>query len=394
VHGLHVGSGAWSFMAHGVLNGVYTKESGPRGDSGRFGTGMMMLAARRGLSRGAIGFRAMVTAEPAMGASGYPLVLQTGETADGVTPLVDRQHPHDALMELAAMWSRQLEDDRSVFVYLAPVGEPPIGPSAFMHRPSALGSPFPPISHHFLDSTHVTHGVATVGFVANESFKMEVGAFNGHEPDEKRWGLQAPRLNSLAGRLTVNPGADWSIQWSVAHLDEPERLHPGLDMLRMTASVTHNRPLAGGNWQTTLAWGRNKREIPPRPSPGLVVDPSVPGHVHYISASGEAAPEPRTIQNALLVESTATLARWHTLHARVERAQKDELFPPSDARHATLFTVSRLTFGYVVDVPVESMVRMGVGVSASVAAVPAALEQAYGSSPWGAALFFRARLGR
>ena len=37
-----------------------------------------------------------------MGKRGYPLLLAAGETADGVTPLVDRQHPHDFFMELSA----------------------------------------------------------------------------------------------------------------------------------------------------------------------------------------------------------------------------------------------------------------------------------------------------
>jgi len=41
------------------------------------------------------GFRVMGSIEPVMGRSGYPLLLQTGETADGTTPLLDRQHPHD-----------------------------------------------------------------------------------------------------------------------------------------------------------------------------------------------------------------------------------------------------------------------------------------------------------
>ena len=43
----------------------------------------------------------MGSLDPAMGPRGYPLLLQTGETADGRAPLVDRQHPHNLLMELA-----------------------------------------------------------------------------------------------------------------------------------------------------------------------------------------------------------------------------------------------------------------------------------------------------
>ena len=51
--------------------------------------------------------------DPLMGKSGYPLLFQTGESADGRTALVDRQHPHDFFMELAATYSRPIADNRS-----------------------------------------------------------------------------------------------------------------------------------------------------------------------------------------------------------------------------------------------------------------------------------------
>jgi hypothetical protein len=392
--GLHFASGRWSFMAHGFVNAVYTDESGPRGASSGFGTGMVMLTGRRGLDRGALGFRAMVTGEPAMGPTGYPLLLQTGETADGIAPLVDRQHPHDMVMELAATWHRAFESGNAFFVYAAPVGEPPLGPSAFMHRPSADGNPLSPISHHFLDSTHITHGVVTVGLATTGGLKIELGMFNGHEPDQRRWGLETPQLNSVAGRLTINPHEDWSLQWSAAHLASPEQLHLGLDVLRMTTSATYNRPLVGGNWQTTVAWGRNKRASPlPAATSANPQDAASPGgHVHSIVSAGELV-TPGTIQNGLLIESTAIVRLMHTLYGRLERARKDELFRPGDPRHASNYTVLRATIGYIFDLPLEGPFRTGVGVSASVAGLPSELHAAYGPSPRGFALFFRARLG-
>ncbi len=390
--GLHFGSARASLMVEGFFNAVYGDESGPRGGSSGYGLGMIMVAGRRSLANGAVGFRAMFTGEPAIGARGYPLLLQTGETADGLTPLVDRQHPHDFVMELAATWSRRFRSGNSVFVYAAPVGEPPVGPTAFMHRFSAFGSPLPPISHHFLDSSHITHGVVTVGFVTSRGVKLEVGAFNGHEPDPQRWGIQSPRLNSVAGRMTVNPHPNWSAQWSLAHLDKPEQLHGDLDMLRVTASVTYNKPFSAGNWQTTVAWGRNKRQTPPQ---GFTVSPGVTGdgHVHYILTPDGQVGRLATTQNAVLVESTARLRRLHTLFVRVERAQKDELFPPVDARHSVLYDVSRIAAGYVFDLPLGGPVRPGVGVGFSRAALPAGLEESYGPSPSGAQIFIRLRLG-
>ncbi len=106
----------------------------------------------------------MGSIEPVMGRSGYPLLLQTGETADGTTPLLDRQHPHDVLMEAALTYSRPTTRGSSFFVYAAPVGEPALGPPAFMHRESNGGNPFAPIGHHWFDATHITYGVLTVGW--------------------------------------------------------------------------------------------------------------------------------------------------------------------------------------------------------------------------------------
>jgi hypothetical protein len=284
-----------------------------------------------------------------------------------------------------------------VFAYVALAGEPPIGPAAFMHRQSAVDDPLAPISHHFLDSSHVSHGVVTVGFTKSEGFKIEAAAFNGHEPDQERWNIQAPRLNSFAGRLTANPNRDLSLQWSVAHFDEPEQLHVGLDVLLMTASATYNRPLSRGNWQTTLAWGRSKRATVPLPV--LSIDqidslqsldiPLGSAHVH-VSSSGSGGQSP--IQRGVLVESSATLRQWHTFFTRFERAGKDELFPPADARHGTVYVVHRVSAGYVADVPLFRMLRTGIGVNASFASVPSDLQASYGDAPRGIAVFLRLRL--
>ena len=106
-----------------------------------FSTSMLMFMARRELTDGAFGVRLMVSADPLMGKSGYPLLFQTGETADGVDPLIDRQHPHDLLMEAALTYSHDFAPAASAFVYAGLPGEPALGPNAFMQRLSALRQP-------------------------------------------------------------------------------------------------------------------------------------------------------------------------------------------------------------------------------------------------------------
>ena len=161
--GVHSQLGAWSVMTHATLNLVYDDQSGPRGSDRSFASGMVMSMATRSFDDGGrLQLRAMLSPDPLMGRRGYPLLLATGETADGVTPLVDRQHPHDLFMELSARYDHPAGPG-SAFVYAGLPGEPAFGPPAFMHRLSILDSPEAPISHHWLDSTHIVFGVVTAG---------------------------------------------------------------------------------------------------------------------------------------------------------------------------------------------------------------------------------------
>src|SRR5207248_11687209 len=170
--GLMSMSGDWMLMAHGVLNLVYDTQGGPRGDDKAFASGMLMGMARRPLGQGTLQFKAMVSPDPLMGPSGYPLLLASGETANGRDRLIDRQHPHDFFMELSASVSQNLGKNSSVFLYGGLPGEPAFGPPAFMHREAIMDSPEAPISHHCLDSTHITFGVVPAGVIAS-LFKFE-----------------------------------------------------------------------------------------------------------------------------------------------------------------------------------------------------------------------------
>ncbi|HET7281112.1 MAG TPA: hypothetical protein VFI67_02205, partial [Sphingomicrobium sp.] len=146
----------WMLMTHGVLNLVADHQSGPRGGDKAFVSGMLMGMATHPLGSGSVEFRAMVSPDPLMGPRGYPLLLASGETANGRTPLVDRQHPHDFFMELSGSVSQTIGPKISLFLYGGLPGEPAFGPPSFMHREAIMDSPEAPITHHWLDSTHIT----------------------------------------------------------------------------------------------------------------------------------------------------------------------------------------------------------------------------------------------
>src|SRR5439155_7820416 len=159
--------------------------------------------------------------------------LQTGESAHGAA-LIGRQVPHDLFMELATTYSHPLSEGGSIFAYVALPGEPALGPPAFMHRFSGEDNPEAPISHHWLDSTHITYGVVTLGYVY-ASIKVEGSLFRGREPDENRYNIETGKLDSASVRLSLNPTKDWALQVSHGHIKSPEELHPVFFFKQKTA---------------------------------------------------------------------------------------------------------------------------------------------------------------
>jgi hypothetical protein len=361
MEGWHVSSGDWTGMVHGYVDGVYNDQGGKRGDSQAYSDSMLMMMAQRPAGEnGTFGVRTMLSLDPLMGKEGYPLLLQSGETADGVNHLVDRQHPHDLFMELAGTYSYRFDEDNSAFVYVGYPGEPALGPPTFMHRFSGQYIPEAPIDHHWLDSTHITFGVTTLGYVWH-NWKAEASAFNGREPDQFRYNFDHFQLDSYAGRLSWNPTENWALQVSRGEVHSPEQLDPLMDVTRTTASAIYNLPLGDDNWQTTFAWGRNDN------SPGETLD-------------------------AWLLESAYQIDGTHTFFTRAERAEKDELFEAPDPLAGQSFNVNKLSLGYLYQVPTTSHVKLGVGGLVSAYALPNELDDAYGRNPVSFLLFARASL--
>jgi hypothetical protein len=358
--GWHTRQGPWTVMTHATLNAVYDDQGGPRGDEKTFVSGMVMTSAMRELGeRGTLRLRAMLSPDPLMGRRGYPLLLASGETADGRTPLVDRQHPHDLFMELSASYSYALSDRDSVFVYAGLPGEPAFGPPAFMHRLSILDSPEAPITHHWLDSTHIVFGVVTAGFV-HDNWKVEVSRFKGREPDEHRYDIESPKLDSTAARISWNPTENLSLQGSWARAKDVEQLEPGEDQTKWSASAIYTVPIGdGGWWSTTAAWGRRSS-----------------GHEDLDAWALESAVKPN---------------RAWTVFGRAERTENNEL-TFAGGHHGPTYDVGKVSFGAVHDWRVAEHVSFGLGGLYAWNWVPRALEPSYGGDPNGGMAFIRLKI--
>jgi hypothetical protein len=357
-------AGDWTLMGHGMLQLVYDRQGGRRGDEELFPAGMLMGMARRPLGNGTLQLKAMISPDPLMGKSGYPLLLASGETANGVDRLIDRQHPHDFFMELSGSVSQNVGPTSSVFLYAGLPGEPAFGPPAFMHREAILDSPEAPISHHWLDSTHIAFGVVTGGLVLDR-FKLEVSRFNGREPDEHRWNIETGPLDSTAVRLSWNPADTLSLQGSWGKFEEPEQLEPGVDQTRWSASALYAREVAPG-WKLagTLAWGRKSIE-------------------HH----GE-----RLNDDAYVAEASLKHGGW-TMFGRGEMTENRELVEVDGEEHGPAYRVGKVSAGAVRDFRLAEHLTFGVGGLVSLNFVPGELAPEYGGNhPMGAMGFVRLKL--
>lgn len=260
----HFMAGDWSLMLHGFVFLEYNKQSGPRGDDWFGSSNWGMLMASRPLAGGRFEMRTMLSLDPATVTSrGYPLLLQSGETYKG-EPLHDRQHPHDFVKELAVLYDREVTPNVGLSLYVAPSGEPALGPVAFMHRPSAMDNPMAPLGHHWQDATHISFGVVTLD-VYGRRLKLEGSLFNGTEPNEYRWDIDKIRLDSYSARLTANPDSQWSLTFGYGKLKMPDEHHPDGSLHRLVVSVLNGRKLGWPAGDDRRVGGKRASRRAPEP---------------------------------------------------------------------------------------------------------------------------------
>jgi hypothetical protein len=358
--------GKWMLMFHGEAFLNVLQQSGSRGSDKVFSTNWFMPMVQQELGPGTLTARVMLSLEPATVTNRYyPELFQQGETAFG-RPIIDGQHPHDFVMELAALYDLKIGDNSLLSFYFAPMGDPAMGPTAYPHRASASENPIAALGHHLQDSTHISDDVITTGFTYKMA-RIEASGFHGHEPDEFRWDIDSGKIDSWSMRGTVNPTQNWSAQYSFAHLTSPEALHPEEDLQRMTASIMYNRPISHGNWATTLLWGRNRSL-----DTGLV-------------------------WNGYLAESTLRFAVRNYVWGRIENVDrtnelllKNQVEPPGFEESIT-GRVQAYTGGYERDCDLVPHLATGLGAQLTVYTTPGTLVSEYGNHPVGAVVFLRIR---
>jgi len=250
--------------------------------------------------------------------------------------------------------------------YAAPVGDPAIGPMAYPHRASAPENPVATLGHHQEDSTHIADDVITVG-LAYRFARIEASSFHGREPNENRWTISQGKIDSWSTRLTIQPGKNWTGQYSYGRIASPEALFPGENQERMTVSAMYNRPFPMGNWASSLMWGRTK-------------------------SLGD-----NSIFNSYTFESTLRFLTLNHAWTRIENADRsDELLlgentPPSNLPERPIGRVQAYTLGYDHDFDLIPHMATALGAQVTLYGVGENLKVVYGSNPVGAVIFIRLR---
>jgi hypothetical protein len=364
---IHKTLGDWFFMFHANAFLVDTQQTGPRGYDKFFSGNWAMPMIGRTFGPNTVTFRTMFSLEPAtVTHRRYPLLFQTGETAFGRS-IVDGQHPHDLIMELAARYDYAYDDKTQFFAYGGLVGDPALGPTAFPHRASASENPAAVLGHHYQDSTHISNSVITLGLVRGP-VQLEASTFHGAEPNENRWNIDTGKPDSFASRMTFSPDKTLSAQFSIGRINNREPSEPGMDTLRTTASLHHNVRFSGGHVASSLIWGRNK----------------------------DIAGDERRIFNAYTLESTVNFLGQNWAWTRIENLDREAtLLTGEVSGHVDETPIGRVqgwTFGYERELPVGSApIRVGLGVQATVYGLPSTLKGTYGNRPSGYMFFLRIR---
>jgi hypothetical protein len=403
---LHASLGSWTLMFHANATLTAVQQSGLRGRDKLFSGNWLMPMLSRQFGRQSVSFRTMVSLEPlTITRRQYPLLFQSGETAYGLS-IIDGQHPHDLVMELAGRYEFRLGERSQLFAYGGPIGEVALGPTAFPHRPSASENPLAPLGHHQHDSTHIANNVITLGWAAGP-VQIEASTFHGREPNENRWNFDTGKPDSFATRLTIAPHKNFSGQISTGRLNNPEAGDLEVDVVRTTASLHHNVQFSSGHVSSSLIWGRNKD----------------------LGNGG------RRIFNSYGLEITSKFARRNWVWTRIENVDRNRTLlpvPPApqeqpcllcgvvgfpisladppekpeqfnhvvlgpDGRQVTvdedpIGRVQAYSLGYERELPVgPSWLNVGLGVQATLYGMPAHLKTVYGNRPTTVAIFLRIR---
>ncbi len=323
----------WRPFFEGALFVTHASQAGPKnGESKLFSTNWLSAGAERQIGRATILAGARISLEPlTIPREGYPQLLQYISPGSG-GPLVDRMRAHDLVQEIAvgAEW-------HALRVYLAPVGEPPLGAEPFAQRSSSVDIAEAPFAYDVQESFHVATRVISVGAFW-QSFAIDGGVFHASNTTSRHTSIDDGKIDSWSARVAIAPQSRLSAQLSAGRLgDGNEDVTSG--------SLTYN----AGASSTSALWTRRGQS----------------------TAYG--------LETALRPGRSTVLARAEWID-----------------RPAGVFTVDQrrmahVTLGYILDVVRNNAYRAGLGINVDYHSSTKSLIRSYGHKPQGIYAFVRVR---
>jgi len=216
-------------------------------------------------------------------------------------------------------------------------------------------------SAYWLDTSREKSRTVTLGYawrnVAVESSTLAV-------PNQYEDGLlrqDAPKFDVRSARLSYSPAPNWVLRLSRGTVSTLDQLVPNDEVRRTAIAATYTMPFQQGDWQTTVAWGRNARKF-------------------------------RESTMGYLLESTVRFSGAHALFGRVEQVGSDGLTREDESAPRQLFKMNRLSLGYFYDLRTSGPLHLDVGALVSRHLVPTSMEPSYGSDPTSYMMFVRFRM--
>jgi hypothetical protein len=335
-------SAQWSSSFRGAAFGIHNTEAGPEEPrTANFSTNWLEARARYDTASGFFfGVRGRGSLEPyTIKEEGYPQLLQYVSPYAG-GEVIDRMRARDLIEEAAVEvgW-------RSLRLYVAPIGEPALGPRPYGVRESSIDLAVSPFAYDIQESFHVKTKVVNAA-LDMKYFSLEGGVFHDAVSKGKHTSLENGDIDSWSARLTVKPSDRVSFQLSRGEL--------GDDVIHKisSASISYEGPVVA----TTAMWTRREE------------------------FSGSA--------DAIGIE-VAVRASRNTISARFENVDRPAIGTAAAQR------TGHGTVGYVFDAMARPSWRAGVGVNVDYHTNSRALTGGvYGHKPQTIYFFARVRSAR
>lgn len=215
-------------------------------------------------------------------------------------------------------------------------------------------------AEHWLGQDNGIAQTVTVGHVWRD-LTVEGMAYTAQDDSQAHGRREIRRIDSRSARLSFSPAPNWVVRLTRGTVSGLDHLVAGEEVRRTAVSASYRRAFAEGDWEATIAWGRNSRKF-------------------------------REATVGYLVESAYRFNGVHSIFGRLEQVGSDEIARENESLQRQLFMMNKLTLGYSQDLRLTSSLRVDAGAYVARHFVPSSMSPSYGTGPTAYMMFVRLKL--